>query len=433
MLTPTNDTGVSKTPYSQQKEARQQNTSVVLRDLWQHGPLSRAMLAERSGLAKATVSAVCRDLATLGLIRRAGKDRSGLGRPGQLLEFNPKARCAIGLEISTNYAAVVLTDLCGEALWQRAVPHDVGSSQEAVLAQAEALIAEAIDNAHDRAALGPLLGIGVGVPGAVDPGEESFVTAPALGWKEVSFKGRLETQFALPVIVDNRARAAAMAEGLTGSAQGVANFVYVCVGTDVGASVEAAVVAQGTPYGGSRGLAVDAGHMILDPNGPPCSCGQRGCWQTMVDVGREVELIMPRLAAGEPSVLQRYASGDLALDHRKIHQAARKGDQLALDVVRQVLNNHALGVTNLVRLFDPEMVVLGWASAALPEEYLDRMRTLVQVPVLDVPALVLQRLAQRGVAPPTIVRAAHERDASALGAAALIVDDFLREPGTNEI
>ena len=85
------------------------------------------------------------------------------------------------------------------------------------------------------------------------------------------------------------------------------SFVYVSIGTDVRSSVEAAVVTDGLPYRGARGLAVDAGHMILDPQGPLCSCGQRGCWQAMVDVDREVELARARLAAGETSVLQRYA------------------------------------------------------------------------------------------------------------------------------
>jgi N-acetylglucosamine repressor len=425
---------MSKMPYSQQKEARQQNTSVLLRDLWRYAPLSRAVLAERNGLTKTTVSAICRDLIALGLISPAGKDRGGLGRPAQLLELDPEARCAIGAEISTDYSAVVITDLCGQALWQRAIPTAVGSSQEVVLAQAEALVAEAVAQAREHAALGPLLGIGVGVPGAVDPGEESLVTAPALGWKEVFLKQRLETRFALPVIVDNRARAAAMAEALHGSAQGVSSFVYVSLGTDVGSSLEAAVVTDGLAYNGAHGLAVDAGHMILDPQGPLCSCGQRGCWQAMADVGREVELIRPRLAAGEASVLQSYAAEEgAALDHRAIHRAALAGDRLALDIVREVNASHALGITNLVRLFDPETVVIGWASAALPEAFLARMRALVQIPELDVPAAVLQHLARRGVPPPTIVYATHLGDACTLGAAALMVEDFLRKPPTNEV
>ena len=92
-----------------------------------------------------------------------------------------------------------------------------------------------------------------------------------------------------------------------------------------------------------------------------------------------------------------------------------------------------MGITNLVRLFDPDMVVIGWASAALPETFLDRMRALVKIPELDVPAAVRQYLTRRGVAPPAIVYATHVREACTLGAAALIVDDFLRKPLQDEV
>src|SRR5512139_2233529 len=134
-----------KAPYSQQREARQQNTSLLLRDLWRHSPLSKAMLAQRNGLTKGTVTSICRDLAAQDLICGAGQDRNGLGRPGDLIELNSTARCAIGVEISTNYSAVVLTDLCGQPLWQTSALTAVGSDQETVLAQAGTLIAEAID------------------------------------------------------------------------------------------------------------------------------------------------------------------------------------------------------------------------------------------------------------------------------------------------
>lgn len=416
-----------KTPYSQQKEARQQNTSVLLRDLWRHAPLSKAMLAQRNGLTKATVSSICNDLAALDLIREIGQDRTGLGRPGNLLELNPLARCAIGVEISTNYSAAVLTDLCGEPLWQNASLTPVGSSQQAVLARAEALIVEAIDQARTRAI--PLLGIGVGVPGIVDPGEEGLVTAPALGWKEAPLKQILEERFSLPVIIENKARAAALAEAINGSAQNAASFVYVSVGTDVRSSVEAAVVTDGLPYRGARGQAVDAGHMILDPNGPPCSCGQRGCWQAMVDVDREVELARSRLATGETSVLQRYAGeSETAFDHRTIHQAAVERDALALQVASTVIMNHALGIVNLVRLFDPELVIIGHAKKALPPPFQTRMQIMSGMPEFDVPAAVRQQLAHRGVTPPAVVYAAHDADACMLGAAALLVDELLRTP-----
>jgi N-acetylglucosamine repressor len=419
---------MSKVPYSQQKEARQQNTSVLLRDLWCHAPLSKAMLAQRNGLTKATVSSICSDLAALGLIRAAGQDRTGLGRPGDLIELNPSARCAIGVEISTNYSAAVLTDLCGKPLWQNSALTAVGSNQKTVLAQAGALIAEAIEQAHKHAA--PLLGIGAGVPGVVN----GCVNAPALGWQEVSLKQIWEKRFSMPVIVENKARAAAMAEALRGCAQGVASFVYVSVGTDVRSSVQAAVMTDGFPYRGARGMAVDAGHMILDPEGPLCSCGQRGCWEALVDVDREVGLVRARLASGEASVLQRFTgNGGEALDHRTIHQAAVERDALALDVVGSVIFNHALGITNLVRLFDPELVVIGHASLALPPPYKARMQVMTSMPELDVPEVVRQQLARRGVRPPTIVRSTLGPEACVLGAAALLVDEFLRTPPTVEV
>jgi len=210
---------MKKKPYSQQKEARQQNMSRLLRDLWRHSPLSKAMLAQRNGLTKGTVTSICRDLAAQGLICNAGQDRTGFGRPGDLIELNPSARCSIGAEISTNYVAAVLTDLCGQPLWQRTASIEIGSAQEIVLAQAESLISEAIDQARVRAF--PLLGIGVGVPGVVN----NRVNAPALGWKEVPLKQIWEQKYDLPVIVENKARAGAVAEVLHGSARDATSFI----------------------------------------------------------------------------------------------------------------------------------------------------------------------------------------------------------------
>lgn len=417
-----------KTPYSQPRDTRQQNAAVLLHDLWRHAPLSKAMLAQRNGLTKATVSAICNHLMALDLIRDVGQDRTRIGRPGNLLELNPLARCAIGVEISTNYVAAVLTDLCGQPLWRHTAPMAIGSNQATILAQAEALIAEATDRARERRI--PLLGIGAGVPGIVEPGPGSLVNAPALGWKEAPLKQIWERRFGLPVTVENKARAAAMAEALNGSAQDANSFVYVSVGTDVQSSIEAAAITGGMPYRGAHGVAVDAGHMILDPQGAACTCGQRGCWQAMTDVAREVELARARLAAGEASVLRPcVAAGEETsplLDHRMIHQAALEGDALALDILRTVHMNHAIGIANLVRIFDPELVVIGWASATLSEVAHARMRTLSDL--LDIPGAVHQRLARRGVAPPAIVYAAHGPEAPMRGAAALLAAEFLRTP-----
>jgi len=153
-----------------------------------------------------------------------------------------------------------------------------------------------------------------------------------------------------------------------------------------------------------------------------------------VDVYREVGLARQRLEAGEASVLQAYAADGYAkLDHRAIHQAAVEGDPLAIEVASSVIMNHALGITNLVLLFDPQLVVIGWETMVLSPNYTARMYTMDTMPEFDVPAAVREQLARRGVTPPQIVHAALDPDVVMLGAAALVVDEFLRTPPAVEV
>lgn len=415
-----------KIPYALQRNARQQNTSALLFDLWHHAPLSRAMLAQRNGLTKATVSAICDELAALNLIREAGQERDRIGRPGNLLEINPKARGAIGLEISTNYVAVLLTDFCGQPLWRDMATIPIGASQDVILGRSEALLGAAIERAQQDAL--PLLGIGVAVPGTVHTDQGVVTRAPALGWKDLALKSLWEARFGLSVIVENKARAAAIAERLHGAARNVQNFVYVSIGTDVGSSIDVAVVINGIPYRGAHGLAVDAGHMILDPDGELCSCGLRGCWQAQADVGREAALALARLDSGEPSVLRSKTPEEIR-DHRTIHQAALERDALALEVFRNVVTlNHARAILNLIVLFDPELVLIGFASVGLPAAFQERMKALGRMADTNIAEEVRRQMRIRDLPPPLIRSASREPDTITLGAASLLVDAFLREP-----
>jgi N-acetylglucosamine repressor len=422
---------MAKGPYAQQRDARQQNASALLRDLWYNPRLSKASLAHRNGLTKATVSVICSDLAGLNLTREVGQDKTGIGRPGNLLELNPEARGAVGVEISTNYIAASLLDFGGNPVWKHAVPTAPGSSQAAVLSLGEALIIDAIAQAKQRDL--PLLGVGVSLPGAVDTEQATVIDSPALGWRNVALRELWERRFAFSVRVENKARAAALAESMRGAAQGAQNFIYLTIGTDVHASVDTAVMINGELFRGAHGLGVDAGHLILDPEGEACSCGQRGCWQAMADVGREVGLARERLDAGEPSILQGYAAGGFAtLEHRAIHQAAVEGDRLALAVARSVLLQHALGIANLVYIFDPELVVIGFASAALPTAFRSRMEAMLSMPELNIIEDVRRRLECRRLMPPEIRYATYGPDAGTQGAGALLLNEFLRYPPVYE-
>jgi predicted NBD/HSP70 family sugar kinase len=415
-----------KTPYGLQRDARRKNASALLFDLWYHAPLSRAALAKRNNLTRATVSAICDDLAALNLICEVGQDRDKIGRPANLLELNPKARGAVGLEISTNYVAVLLTDFCGGPVWRDVATIPIGAPSDVTLGRSQMLLAAAIEQAQQNAL--PLLGIGVAVPGIVDTARGMVIQAPALGWKDLALKSLWEAHFGLPVIVENKARAAAIAEMLHGAARAVQNFIYVSIGTDVRSSVDVAVVINGVPYRGAHGLAVDAGHMILDPDGEPCSCGLRGCWQAQADVGREAALALARLADGEPSVL-REKTPEAIQDHRTIHQAALERDALALEVFRTVVTlNHARAILNLILLFDPELVLIGFANVGLPSEFQERMKALGRMADTNIAKEVRRQMHVRALPPPVIRSASREPDTIMLGAASLLIDAFLREP-----
>lgn len=207
-----------------------------------------------------------------------------------------------------------------------------------------------------------------------------------------------------------------------------AELRYVSIGTDVGSSVDVAVVINGVPYRGAHGLAVDVGHMILDPDGEPCSCGLRGCWQAQADVGREAALVSARLASGELSVLGDRSPEEIE-NHRTIHQAALERDALALEVFRNVVTlNHARAILNLIFLFDPELVLIGFANVGLPVAFQERMKALSRMADTNIAEAVRQQMRVRDLPPPTIRSASREPDTIMLGAASLLVNAFLREP-----
>ena len=351
------------------------------------------MVAKRNKLTKTTVSVICDELAALNLVREVGQHRNGIGRPASLLELNPQARGAIGLEISTNYVAVLLSDFRGQVVWRENAVTPEAAQQAAILGQAEALLAAAIEQARQHAL--PLHGIGAAVPGVVDNERGIVIRVPALGWRDVALKPLWEARFGLRVIIENKARAAAFAEQLHGVAQGIKNFVYVGIGTGVGSSVDVAVVVNGIPYRGAHGLAVDAGHMILDPQGELCPCGQRGCWRAQADVSREVALVSARLASGESSILQSRPA-EVVQNYRAIHQAALESDALALDVFRNVITlSHAAGILNLISLFDPELVLIGAAEAGLTAEAQQRMQALGRISDISIAEEVRRQMSAR--------------------------------------
>jgi glucokinase len=238
-----------------------------------------------------------------------------------------------GIDIGGTKIAVLIVDADGAVLGRATHASSVGDQGGAVPA-----IAAALDEALRSAALqrGDLIAVGVGVPGRVDPERGHVTLAVNLGWTDLALKDGLEAAIGRPVIIENDVRAAAIGlhqRGVTGDADDLA---YLAVGTGIAAGV----ILDGRLHRGARGLAGEIGHAIVDPDGPRCACGQRGCLEALVS---------------GPSIARRAN----ATSSQEVYAAAVAGDADAAVLVEDVGRLLAWAIHTLVMTYDVERVVVG--------------------------------------------------------------------------
>jgi len=356
---------------------RRGNLALLVRTLREHGALSRAQLAVRSGLSKATVSSLVTDLELRGLVHSAGVSAGGQGRPGQLVDLRPTSVCGLGLDVHVGHVGVAVTDLAGELVLHRRVACDVpGMGPERAIDQLAELANAAL--AEVEGTVGPPVGATVSVPGLVDTGAGTVTFAPRLRWRDVAVADGLAARTGLPlahIAVDNDANLGAAAELAAMNAESgpdIADLVYLTGDFGIGGGV----IAGGRLVRGSIGFAGEIGHMAMDPLGPYCSCGRRGCWETQVGLGALLH------ACADPDDPVRDPTLDLDQRMRIVRARAEQRDRRTLDALHQIGTALGLGVSILVNLLNPAVVVLGGYFAALPEWLVEPIRNQVVANVL---------------------------------------------------
>lgn len=388
------------------------NTVLILDALRTAKSLSRARLAALVGLNRSTVSSIVSELLDMDLVRETELQTSTNGRPGMLLEINPAGGCAVGIDVNVDFIAVVLADFMSNVVWSKRVESDPTQSQEAILARARVLTQEAID---EGTRLGVrLLGIGVGIPGLVDVDAGTVKFAPNLNWHDVPARKMWRKWFGLPVFLENDANAAALGEYYFGVAQGVRNILYLNGSRGIGGSF----VIDGELFRGGNGFAGEVGHMKISSRGELCGCGRRGCWEAVAGQRSVARLIRARLEAGEESIIRDMVKGDLdELNFNIAVEAAQKGDNLAVRVLSEVAEYLGLGISNLVNMLNPELVVLGGTLSQAAEIFLPIIEKTVREQAMDEPGSMVR-----------IIPSIYYADACVRGAAALVLDAFLRDP-----
>jgi predicted NBD/HSP70 family sugar kinase len=394
---------------------RRANLAWVIRVLREQGGLSRAQLAVLSGLSKATVSTLVSELAARRLVRSGGIAAGGQGRPGQIVELDTDGVRGIGLEVGVDHLAVTSVDTSGEVVADRRVLFDVLSAGVERTLDKLAEIAK-----QELASVGDAYpaGITVSVPGLVDTTRGVVRLAPRLRWREVPLADGLAGQLGFPLerlSIDNDANLSATAEYEAGGMRGTADLVYVTGDFGIGAGV----IAGGRLVRGSIGYAGEVGHMSMDPMGPQCSCGRRGCWETQVGLAA---LFHALAAPGDPvSDPNRPIEQRMAM----VRARAEQGDQRTLGALHQIGAALGVGVSIVVNVLSPAVVVLGGYFAALPDWLVEPARIEVAAR-----AVVAEAATVRVVGSELGFNAA--RRGGALAALRRIFDDPTQAPERSE-
>jgi predicted NBD/HSP70 family sugar kinase len=346
-------------PKIDRKVMRAHNRAVVLDVVRRSGPVARTEVAQRTSLAKPTVSTIVDELLADGVVHEVGVGTSTAagGRPPTYLDFDVTRDAYVGVHVGVDTTTVAVADGRGAVVAARSRRSAIGSPKRS-LEHVEVLLDEALTTASVRRRT--VRHVSVVVPGLVDRETGVCVLAPNLGWRDVPVVERFGDALQLPVTAWNTPHASAFAEGRQGAARDVGTFVWLYVGTGVGS----AIVQDGALVTGTRGFAGEIGHCRVADDGPQCHCGKYGClemYTSAESIGR---------AAADVAVPSRTETPRLD----DVVRAARDGHAGARQVLDDAGHMLGLGASYLVSILNPELVVVGGESAEAFEFLLEPLR-----------------------------------------------------------
>jgi len=358
---------------------RQTNGLRVLETLYRYPASSRAWVSRRTGLSRATVSTLVDELARAGLVeeregqpdasapgatRRAGADQANdpprsSGRPPVLMSLVPGAAFAVGLDFGHQHIRLAMCDLAGGTVIDQCSPAEVDHAPIESLDLAHDLVRSALRSAEiepDR-----LLGVGMGLTAPINhlTGElEADGILPR--WHGLRPAEEMQARLGIPVQLENNANLGALGEKTFGAARGVEDLIYLRLSAGIGAGL----ILGGRPHHGFRGVAGEVGHVLSDPNGLICRCGNRGCLETIAS---------PVAVAG---LLERSKGTPVSV--KGVLELVANGDRAALRAVADAGEAVGRVLSMLVNVLNPELVVVGGDLADAGSVLLDPIAAAIE-------------------------------------------------------
>ena len=327
------------------------------------GAASRADIARRTGLSRTTVSTLVGALLERGLVvERPGQpepSRNGqIGRPPILLTLDPSAAAAVGIDFDHDKLRIAVSDLSRTILAETVAPCDVDADAMAAIDLAGDLVDELLEQSGVQRSR--VLGAGVALAGPVDHDTSTVHPSAVLaGWMGVDAAEELTERLGMAVHLDNDANLGALAEVTFGAATEARFAAYLSIGAGIGAGL----VVDGRPYRGHRGMAGEAGHLLVEPTGPICRCGNRGCLETV---------------ASGPALLALLRASRPDVDSvQTLIALAREGDMGCRRVLADAGRSVGAALASLVSLLGPDTVVIGGDVGEAGDLLLDPLREAV--------------------------------------------------------
>jgi glucokinase-like ROK family protein len=348
--------------------------SQVVDTLRKQGAVSRTDIGRRTGWSRPKVTAIVNKMIERGFVLEAGEGDSQGGRRPHLLNLNGTLGYVIGVDIGATSVDLALADLNAQVLARTSRLADVRGEPALLLGE----VKRGLQDLMRRLGLRPeqILGVGVGVPGPVDFAKGVLVAPPLMpAWENYPIRTYFRQLFPNALIaVDNDVNIMALGELRAGAGAGIDNFLFVKIGTGIGAGI----ICHGMVHRGSAGSAGDIGHISADRSGPVCHCGNIGCLEIMAAGPAIAKRATEAAQNGSSAVLARtLKANDGLLRAEDVGAAAREGDRSAIEIIQS--SGYLIGdvLAGLVNFFNPSLILIGGGVAHIGNQLLASIRQAV--------------------------------------------------------
>ena len=331
------------------------NLVVVLDYIRRRAPISRKELADEVGLTSASITNIVNRLNAEGYLIETGSGESAGGRKPIMLELNSQARYAVGVELNVSQITCLITDFKAKKIMKKTTDTLIHEGKDKVIERLIDLIRKTI--VASGVPYEKIIGIGLASAGPYDHEKGIMVNPPNFhGWLNVPIKDILQDALNIPTYFEKETVAAALAEYWFGSASEVKSLFVISI-MDIG--IGGGVMIDGHVYHGFCDGAGDLGHMMIDIEGPACSCGNYGCLETLSSGEAILKNVKSEIKRGENSIVLSYADSLEDITTDMIVKASIAGDPLCTRIIKNSGKYMGIAISNIINVYSPEVIVLG--------------------------------------------------------------------------